>query len=40
MRQLLGEASKGGYGVGAFNVNNMEQIQAMMEARRLRPGRP
>ena len=24
----------GGYGVGAFNVNNMEQIQAIMEAAR------
>lgn len=34
MRQLLDEASKGGYGVGAFNVNNMEQIQAIMEAAR------
>lgn len=33
-RQLLDEASKGGYGVGAFNVNNMEQIQAIMEAAR------
>jgi len=32
MRQLLDEAAKGGYGVGAFNVNNMEQIQAVMEA--------
>jgi len=32
MRQILDEASKGGYGVGAFNVNNMEQIQAIMEA--------
>jgi fructose-bisphosphate aldolase class II len=31
-RQLLDEAAKGGYGVGAFNVNNMEQIQAIMEA--------
>ena len=39
MRQLLDEAAKGGYGVGAFNVNNMEQIQAIMEAagRRSRP---
>ncbi len=27
MRQVLDEAAKGGYGVGAFNVNNMEQIQ-------------
>jgi fructose-bisphosphate aldolase class II len=24
MRQLLDEAAKRGYGVGAFNVNNME----------------
>ena len=32
MKQLLNEATKGGYGVGAFNVNNMEQIQAIMEA--------
>jgi fructose-bisphosphate aldolase class II len=34
MRQLLDEAADGGYGVGAFNVNNMEQIQAIMEAAR------
>jgi fructose-bisphosphate aldolase class II len=34
MRQLLDEAAAGGYGVGAFNVNNMEQIQAVMEAAR------
>ena len=32
MRQLLDEAAAGGYGVGAFNVNNMEQVQAVMEA--------
>jgi fructose-bisphosphate aldolase class II len=32
MRQILDEAAKGGYGVGAFNVNNMEQIQAIMQA--------
>jgi fructose-bisphosphate aldolase class II len=32
LRQVLDEAAKGGYGVGAFNVNNMEQIQAIMEA--------
>ncbi len=30
MRQILDEAAKGGYGVPAFNVNNMEQIQAIM----------
>ena len=34
MRQLLDEAARGGYGVGAFNVNNMEQIHAIMEAAR------
>ncbi|MGQ9633170.1 MAG: class II fructose-bisphosphate aldolase [Bryobacteraceae bacterium] len=34
MRQILDEAAKDGYGVGAFNVNNMEQIQAIMEAAR------
>jgi len=33
-RQILDEAARGGYGVGAFNVNNMEQIQAIMEAAR------
>src|SRR6516162_7721385 len=32
MRQVLDEAAKGGYGVGAFNVNNMEQIQAIVGA--------
>jgi fructose-bisphosphate aldolase, class II len=34
MRQLLDEAAAGAYGVGAFNVNNLEQIQAIMEAAR------
>jgi fructose-bisphosphate aldolase class II len=33
MRQLLDEAAKGGYAIGAFNVNNMEQIQAIMVKR-------
>jgi len=32
LRQLLDEAAAGGYGVGAFNVNNMEQLQGIMEA--------
>ncbi len=32
MRQIVDEARKGGYGVGAYNVNNMEQIQAIMAA--------
>jgi fructose-bisphosphate aldolase, class II len=34
LRQLLDEAAGGGYGVGAFNVNNMEQLQAIMAAAR------
>ena len=34
MRQVLDEAAKSNYGVGAYNVNNMEQIQAIMEAAR------
>lgn len=32
MKQILDEAIKGNYGVGAFNVNNMEQIQGIMRA--------
>lgn len=32
LRQMLGEARKHKYGVGAFNVNNMEQIQGIMKA--------
>ncbi len=32
MKQMLDEAVKGHYGVGAYNVNNMEQIQAIMAA--------
>lgn len=32
MKQILEEARKKGYGVGAYNVNNMEQIQAIMAA--------
>ena len=34
LRQTLDAAAEGGYGVGAFNVNNMEQIQGIMEAAR------
>lgn len=34
MYQCLKEAEKGGYGVGAFNVNNMEQIQGILRAAR------
>lgn len=32
LRALLDHAAENQYGVGAFNVNNMEQIQAIMEA--------
>lgn len=32
LRQLLDHAAAHGYGVPAFNVNNMEQIRAIMEA--------
>ncbi|MBN2072554.1 MAG: fructose-bisphosphate aldolase class II [Actinobacteria bacterium] len=32
MKQILDEAVKGNYGVGAYNVNNMEQIQGIMRA--------
>jgi fructose-bisphosphate aldolase, class II len=31
LRQVLDEAAKGGYGVGAFNVNNMEQLQGIVD---------
>ena len=34
MRQLLDHAAEHGYGVPAFNVNNMEQIKAIMQAAR------
>jgi fructose-bisphosphate aldolase class II len=32
MRQLLDHAAENGYGVPAFNVNNMEQVHAIMQA--------
>ena len=32
MRLLLDHAAENNYGLAAFNVNNMEQIQAIMEA--------
>lgn len=32
MRQLLDHAAEFGYGVPAFNVNNLEQVQAIMQA--------
>jgi len=30
MRQLLDHAAENGYGIPAFNVNNLEQVQAIM----------
>jgi len=32
MRQLLDHAAENGYGIPAFNVNNLEQVQAVMQA--------
>src|SRR3989337_2214519 len=32
LRQVLDHAAEGGYGVPAFNVNNLEQMRAIMEA--------
>ncbi|NCN72222.1 MAG: fructose-1,6-bisphosphate aldolase, partial [Betaproteobacteria bacterium] len=32
LRQMLDHAAEFNYGVPAFNVNNLEQIQAIMEA--------
>jgi len=32
MRQLLDHAAEHHYGVPAFNVNNLEQVQAIMQA--------
>jgi len=34
MRQLLDHAAENGYGVPAFNVNNLEQMRAIMEGAR------
>ena len=32
LRQLLDHAAENSYGIAAFNVNNMEQVQAIMQA--------
>ena len=32
LRQLLDHAAEHGYGVPAFNVNNLEQMHAIMQA--------
>ena len=34
LRQLLDHAAEQGYGVPAFNINNMEQLLAIMAAAR------
>ncbi len=34
LRVVLDHAAENSYGVAAFNVNNMEQIQSIMEAAR------
>src|SRR5687768_4092449 len=35
MRELVDQAPHGDDGVGAFNVNNLEQVQVIMEAARV-----
>ena len=32
LRLLLDHAAENGYGIPGFNVNNLEQVQAIMEA--------
>ncbi|MEO1940594.1 MAG: class II fructose-bisphosphate aldolase, partial [Candidatus Thioglobus sp.] len=32
LRELLDHAAENSYGMPAFNVNNMEQVHAIMEA--------
>ena len=32
LRQMLDHAAEHGYGVPAFNVNNLEQMRAIMQA--------
>ena len=32
MRQMLDHAAENGYGIPAFNVNNLEQVRAIMLA--------
>ena len=40
MRQLLDHAAENGYGLPAFNVNNLEQVKAIMEAATARMPKP
>ena len=39
MRELLDHAAANGYGIPAFNVNNLEQVQAVMAARANTPAK-
>ena len=39
LRVLLDHAAENNYGVAAFNVNNMEQIQAIMVRKQQPPWR-
>lgn len=32
-KELLNAAQAGGYAIGAFNANNMEMVQAVIETR-------
>ena len=32
LRQVLDHAAEQGYGLPAFNINNLEQVQAIMQA--------
>jgi fructose-bisphosphate aldolase class II len=36
MRQLLDHAAEHGYGVSAYNVNNLEQMRAIISASEVR----
>jgi fructose/tagatose bisphosphate aldolase len=40
MRELLDHAAVNGYGIPAFNVNNLEQVQAVMAADEVGAGDP
>ena len=40
LRLLLDHAAENGYGIPAFNVNNLEQVQSIMEAAHELPAVP
>ena len=37
MRQILDHAAENGYGVPAFNINDMEQVLAVLQAASIAP---